>query len=250
MARTTKYLDFNVPNFTASFNAGDEIIFKLQLITTNTNDYTASFVNRGQVAISPVAVSTGYLNVYCPYLATGSAAGWVPNVPTNEIVFERSLSNLYGDNYQFVPNPPTGSASSSLYTTYGDVRYSFKPEQMDVVVMQLADNTFFVSTVTDVYRDTNNRIRMVMDRELPRIVINNISNLYGQTYKRFLLVKRYKNEQNIIVEFRKAPGDTSYGFIIPDTITQQVLDSINTIQATVQTQLLSTQVSTTFPIIS
>ena len=152
---------------------------------------------------------------------------------------------MYGDNYQFTPNP-VDSTNSTLYPYYGDVRYPFNPAAMDMVVMQMSDNTFFVGTISRVYKDITNQLRLVLSRSLPYTVIYNIN---SNTFQRFLLVKRYPNEQNIIVEFRKAPGSTSYGFIIPDTISDQVIASINSIQATVQTQLLSTD-NTTFATIS
>ncbi len=57
----------------------------------------------------------------------------------------------------------------------------------------------------------------------------------------FLLLRRYKDEQNVILTFNKNPGQTSYGFLIPDTITPEVTNNINTLQAAVQSQLLSTQ---------
>jgi hypothetical protein len=55
------------------------------------------------------------------------------------------------------------------------------------------------------------------------------------------MVKRLQDEQNIIMTFNKPPGDTSYGFIIPEDINLKVLESISAIQSNVQNQLLSTQ---------
>ena len=45
------------------------------------------------------------------------------------------------------------------------------------------------------------------------------------------------------MRFNKPPGATSYGFILPNTISPQVVNNINTLQANVQAQLLSTQAS-------
>ena len=60
----------------------------------------------------------------------------------------------------------------------------------------------------------------------------------------FLLLRRYQDEQNVIMTFTKPLGATSYGFIIPETISPEVVNNINTLQAKVQAQLLSTQAST------
>ena len=63
--------------------------------------------------------------------------------------------------------------------------------------------------------------------------------------KTLLLLRRYNDEQNVIVNFTKPIGQTSYGFILPNDINPLVLSNINTLQAKVQAQLLSTQASTT-----
>ena len=59
----------------------------------------------------------------------------------------------------------------------------------------------------------------------------------------FLLLKKYNDEQNVILTFNKPPGITSYGFLIPDNITPEVTNNINTLQAAVQAQILTTQPS-------
>jgi hypothetical protein len=59
--------------------------------------------------------------------------------------------------------------------------------------------------------------------------------------KEFLLLRRYNDEQNIIMTFNKNPGQTSYGFLIPNTVSPEITNNINTLQAAVQSQLLSNQ---------
>jgi hypothetical protein len=61
---------------------------------------------------------------------------------------------------------------------------------------------------------------------------------------KFLLLRRYNDEQNIILTYNKPAGQTSYGFLIPNTVSPDVTNNINTLQAAVQSQLLSTQVGT------
>jgi hypothetical protein len=61
----------------------------------------------------------------------------------------------------------------------------------------------------------------------------------------FLLLRRYNDEQNIILTFNKPNGPTSYGFLVPNNITPEVTKNINTLQAAVQSQLLSTQANST-----
>ena len=88
----------------------------------------------------------------------------------------------------------------------------------------------------DVYGFSNNTITVVGD-----ILSNWVDN--PKLVKTFLLLRRYNDEQNVILTFNKPPGATSYGFIIPETINPTVVNNINTLQANVQAQLLSTQAS-------
>jgi hypothetical protein len=71
-------------------------------------------------------------------------------------------------------------------------------------------------------------------------VLDNWMNNSNLVYT-FLLLRKYQDEQNILLTFNKAPGATSYGFLIPDTISSKVTQNINTLQAAVQSQLLNGQ---------
>jgi hypothetical protein len=90
------------------------------------------------------------------------------------------------------------------------------------------------SVILDVYNFSNNTITVVQD-----ILSNWVDN--PKLVKNFLLLRRYNDEQNVILTFNKPLGETSYGFLIPQTINPAVLSNINTLQANVQAQLLSTQ---------
>ena len=75
----------------------------------------------------------------------------------------------------------------------------------------------------------------------PQVLANWEANVSGSIYQ-FLMLTRYDDEQNVILTFNKNPGQTSAGFLIPDTINPNVTQNINTLQAAVQSQLLTTQV--------
>ena len=77
---------------------------------------------------------------------------------------------------------------------------------------------------------------------VPNIITNWVAN--SSLVQTFLLLRRYDDEQNVIMTFNKPAGPTSYGFIIPETINPVVTANINTLQANVQSQLLSNQSAT------
>ena len=49
------------------------------------------------------------------------------------------------------------------------------------------------------------------------------------------------DETNIIFQGTKRPGQTSFGFVIPNNVNPDIQKNINTLQATIQSQLLSAQ---------
>ena len=230
---------------TDSLTEDDDLIYqfvckghKNAITNTANNNFTAS-INAGSLSVSSTAVSTGYVVTTVPFI-TGSSSN--NNGIYDQITFSSGLSRYYGDDYVFAPNPLSGSISSSLYNQYGDVSYSFKPEKFDLIILQLSDNTYIQSTILNVsIAPTTNLLSLTLDKVLGNLALTDIKN---KTYKRFLLLKKLKNEQNVILTFKKAPGETSYGFVIPDTINPDVLAKINSLQASIQAQLLSTQANT------
>ena len=86
----------------------------------------------------------------------------------------------------------------------------------------------------DVYSFSENTITLVGD-----ILENWVNN--PSLVTTFLLLRKYNDEQNVILTYNKPDGATSYGFLLPNTVNPSVIDNINTLQANVQAQLLSTQ---------
>jgi hypothetical protein len=128
--------------------------------------------------------------------------------------------------------------SSSLYSTYGDVNTIFLPEAGDKII--LSDFSGLIQNLDVSAVTTGSALTVTVVPE----VLSNWIETPSLIYK-VLILRRYKDEQNVILTFNKNPGQTSYGFTIPDTINPTVTANINTLQAAVQSQLLSTQASTT-----
>ena len=125
--------------------------------------------------------------------------------------------------------------SSSLYPLYGDINYPFDPQAGDKLI--LSDFSGVIQNL-DIVRSylSESKVHVVVSpqvtptwRQTPRLIY------------RLLMLKRYNDEQNVILTFNKNPGQTSYGFGIPNTISPTVTANINTLQAAVQSQLLSNQ---------
>jgi hypothetical protein len=213
-----------------NFTINDKISFKLRLVnSTDNSNITASLAtgNDGFVSIGSLALSTGYSVVACPYISTASSAS---------ISFTTGLSSFYGDNYYFSPSPTTGSINS-LYDIYGDVDYSFSPKPYDILVLYLSDGSILEYTILSVDL-VSGKLVLTLDAPLSNLAI---SNLTGSNYGRFLLLSRIKDETNVILNFIKRDGKTSYGFLIADNISSNVLNNIDTITREVKQKLLNDQ---------
>jgi hypothetical protein len=221
----------------------DKITFQLEEILNGTsNNYTAS-VNAGSLTVAESSAAQG---VY-PYATTASSAYIIDfnnDIEGNlgQITMSADLSNFY-QNYQQVPYFTSGSSpvviySSSLYNRYGDINVPFDPQPYDKIILQ--DRNGAIQDL-DIYTASfsGGQVRI---QTYPRILNTWVSDT--ALVQKFLLLRRYEDEQNVIVTFNKPNGQTSYGFILPNTINPIVPANINTLQANVQAQLLSTQTAT------
>ena len=228
-------LDLSLNTIQTSFNANDIITFKLfQQITASGNNFTSS-VSIGSLTVSENQSQGSYpsANNSTPYIASFANTG-----SYGVVTLGTNLSNYYG--YQFVPYFVSGGLtySSSLYTRYGDVNTSFTPQQYDKIILQ---------DINGVTQDLNVYTASFSGSALQFITVPNINQNWVSSsalVQNFLLLRRYNDEQNVIVNFNKPPGQTSYGFLIPNTVSPQITNNINVLQAAVQSQLLSTQTGT------
>jgi hypothetical protein len=161
----------------------------------------------------------------------------------NIITLNSSISS-FDEDYQQVPTYQSASlgfpvtVQNSLYNSYGDINQPFAPRFNDKIVLKSKDGRSQVLTIQST-NTTSNRLQISVNPNLDAYFVNNVDQI-----DELLIVKRLPDEQNIIMTFNKPPGETSYGFIVPEDINSKVLESISTIQANVQNQLLSTQQNT------
>jgi hypothetical protein len=212
---------------------GDILSFRLKLVgITDLAGYTASLNSGGSLSIGSLATSTGYSVIGC-------SPSYISNVTTSSITFNAALSSFYNANYMFVPNPISGS-TSALYDEYGDVDYVFAPKANDILILYLSDKSIVEYNITNVTESINGRLILGLDSSLSELAQTNLTSANNQ-YDRFLLLSRQPDETNVITTFQKRDGKTSYGFLIPDIISSDVLNNIDTITKEVKQKLLNDQ---------
>jgi hypothetical protein len=230
VSTATKTISYTTP--VESIGTNEPVVFKLTQGGMSSANYTASLVPGGTLTVGTIALGAG------GYAFATTSSGYfiqdLENLDSNYATITLS-SNLaqYGVGYQFIPYFVSASVtySSSLYLKYGDVNTPFQPQYGDKVIM--IDNGGIAQDL-DVYSFSGNTITVVGD------ILNNwVSN--PALVKTFLLLRKYNDEQNVILTYIKPDGATSYGFLLPNTVSPGVVDNINKLQANVQAQLLSTQ---------
>ena len=212
---------FNVDIPSVNLIQGNNIKFRLVLDTPAISNFTAS-LSQGSATISSLAPSTGYSSVFSPYIDAVATSG-----SASSIIFTSEITDFYGSTYQFEPNPTDNTIpSSSLYSTYGDI-----------FIVYLSDGTFVEYRIVDA-SIVSNKLEVTLDKPISNLLKNNITN---NTFKRMTFLTRVEDETNIILEFKKKSGKTSYGFVIPENIDPAVLKNIDIISKEVQSKLLSNQ---------
>lgn len=231
-------LFFSLSTILNNCYGGDEITFEFVSEYQPTSKNWTGSVSLGSLTVDlqPTLIG-GY-----PF-ATGSTdfGNFVFSVQSpNTIILNASISS-FDEFYQQVPIYQSSSLGipftvrNSLYSQYGDINHPFAPRFNDKMVLKSKDGRTQILTIQST-STVSNRLQIIVNPNLDVYFINNPTEI-----EELLMVKRLEDEQNIIMTFNKPPGETSYGFIIPEDINLDVLNSISTIQANVQSQLLSTQ---------
>jgi hypothetical protein len=155
----------------------------------------------------------------------------------NTFTLGNTLSNFYNPSYYFDPLNAVYSASyAPLYQEYGYIAYPFQLEPFDKILIQIenSDGITFEYNVSQVAVGGNGNVNILIQEDINGYFVNNLCNKF---YK-IVFLKRIPDETNIILNLVKPPGKTSYGFTIPQNLSQNVLNNIDNITKNVKLQLL------------
>jgi hypothetical protein len=236
----TQTKTFNINQNGVSLDTGDKLTFKLVLQGSSTTNFTAS-ITQGSLYIASLAAATGYASTDCPYFDTGSISASMASSNNNVITLDSGITNFYNNNYQFVPNPLTGSINS-LFDEYGEVDYPFSIKTYDIALTYLSDGTYVESRIISTSLSPSSLLELHLDAPISNFYADN---LISGSYQRFLILTRINDETNANAVFRKRDGKTSYGFVIPENLSPDVLANIDIITREVKQKLLADQQGTT-----
>ena len=231
-------LTFDVNTAYNTFNIGDQIYFKLvqynltsSVLGTNINAFTASLLNTGTGTSYSGLKNSISLAGTSPYAFTGSVGQFLSGSSgVNTLIFNSSLSNFI--DYQLVP---TGSLSS----IYGNTYYTFSPKVGDTLLVYYSPTQYQELNITGVSINANRQLAVTVAPNLVNSLVN--TSYTSNTVNKVLLLSKLPDETNINLSFNKPDGQTSYGFIIPDNLSPDVLKNIDTITRQVKQKIFSNQ---------
>jgi len=225
----TSTQNFSIATDYLTLTTGDVIEFKLQLDSLNTTNFTSSLSTAGTLGFTQ---GTQVVGLY-PF-ATSSAAPFVSGTDgNNQLILNNELSGFYG--YQFLPEFTTGSIqSSSLFNSYGAVDYPFSLDVGDTVIVKKG-TLYQESEVRAVeISGSNSVVKITINPELPSsfLPINLLTEV--------IFLSKKKDESNVIFNFAKKPGQTSYGLVIPNNVSPRLMKNIDSITREIQSKLIET----------
>jgi hypothetical protein len=236
-------------NQNSSYKAGDKVVFRFFIKTTSNGSNqidSGSLRSYIDTVANPYGVSSiynfinytaGILQV-SPNAQSQLATASICNDQINSaFIMGSQLSGFYDPNYIF--NPLASDYSSSyapLYQEYGYVGYPFQLEPYDKILIQVENESGFIFeyNISQVAIDGAGRLNVQIFENLNGYFADGFCN----TFYKIVFLKRVPDETSVILSTVKPPGKTSYGFIIPQNISQDVINNIDNITKNVKLQLL------------
>jgi len=228
-------LVFNVTSSNRDFVPGDQVSFRFIQNGSLPNNATASFTQTGRGTIydglrNSLSITTTGINPF----ATGSIGQFVQSSNgVDTLILNKSLSSFI--DYQYLPS----TSSIGLYNVYGNVNNTFSPKVGDVILIYYNGGIQYqefniVSTPSPV----NGQYQIKVS---PSLVSNlALTGSYASTtIDKLLLLSKQPDETNLYLSFNKSPGNTSYGFLVPDNLSPDILKNIDVITRQVQQKLLT-----------
>jgi hypothetical protein len=222
-------LVFNVTSSFRDFIPGDQVFFRL-LQYNASSSLISSLLSTGDGTIFDGLRNTLQASNINPFAITSSGQFISGSNGVDTFTLNQSLSSFI--DYQYLPT----TSSVNLHSSYGNVDYTFSPKVGDVMFVYYNNNSqyqeFNISRVTP-----GTKLSLTVT---PNLVANLSSSVYTpNVISKVLLLSKLPDETNINLIFDKEDGQTSYGFILPDNLSPDVLKNIDTITRQVKQKLLS-----------
>ena len=217
------------------YTSGSRIYFGISR-TYDPFSFYPLFYNRTDT-INAGAIFQSTLSGGTPY----ATSPFTSSISSTQFCLDEQFALFYG--YLFLPQGSGTYPSSSLYPTYGDVDYDFTVSPGDFIKFVLYNVSYefeIASTVVTQGTAGTGSLCFNINGVMPNSLLGSFN-----AVTQVLILKKIKDETNIIFSYIKPPGQTSYGFLIPENLSPEVLANIDTITKEVKQKLLADQQGTT-----
>ena len=225
-------LVFNVTSSFRDYTPGDQITFQLRQygVIAGTGSFTSSFLSTGDGTIFNGLRNTLQASNINPFAITNSGQFISGSNGLDTFYLNQSLSSFI--DYVYLP----ATSSVSLHKAYGNINNSFAPKVGDVMLVYYNNNAQYQEfNINRITPGTNLGITVT-----PNLVTNLASGSYiSNQISKVLLLSKQPDETNLNLIFDKEDGQTSYGFVIPNNLSPDILNNIDTITRQVKTKLIS-----------
>ena len=227
-------LVFNVTSSFRDFIPGDQVFFRL-LQYNASSSLTSSLLSTGAGTIFDGLRNTLQASTINPF-STSSLGQFISGSNgVDTFTLNQSLSSFV--DYQYL----SATSSVNLHPSYGNVDYTFSPKVGDVMLVYYNNNNqyqeFNINRVT-LSSTSGNKLNLTVT---PNLVTNLTLGTYGSnTVSKLIWLSKLPDETNVNLTFGKENGQTSYGFLVPDNLSPDILKNIDTITRQVKQKILST----------
>lgn len=191
-------------------------------------------IDTANSTVSPVTTTSvrGTTDVYTMFQVGGT--------DNRTIVFDATSSLLYNKS-TFLP--PDANNPGSITNFYSPVEYNFKFELGDIIrfgsYYSLKSELYRIVEITDpdiveVGSPPQKIVRIPLQIKLDKIINPSRSNA-----RSFCILRRVEDETSVIINFKKNPGKTSSGLLIPTTLDTNINKNISNIVAPLKDNILS-----------
>jgi hypothetical protein len=202
--------------------------FLVRNVSGSINAASASFnfsesINAGGLFYS--TLQGGLPVAYAPFSSSASTL--------TQFCLDEQFVSFYGN--IFLPEGEGSNPSSSLYNTYGNVNYNFTVNPGDILKFILFNVTYEYE-IASVTQTVGTSLCFTLSQPFSNAILTSLDKV-----SEVLFLRKSKDETNILLRYTKRPGQTSYGFAIPQKIAPDVLANIDTITKEVKQKLLAEQ---------
>ena len=232
------------------YQPGDKIVFRFFCDTISAGAYqiesaslsslleSSNIVNNNFIwSFNGPTYSPGILEVSPTAQSQVALSSICTDQNENTFILGTDLSSFYSPNYYFNPLATNFSASyAPLYQEYGYIAYPFQLEVNDKILIQIENQYGFIFeyNIAQVAIDGNGNVNILIKEDINGYFRDGECN----TFYQIVFLKRIPDETSVIINLVKQPGKTSYGFLIPENISLDVMNNIDNITKNVKLQLL------------